>query len=47
VKSRSIGLTAYLVLPIGFVVVFLLAPLAFTVVVSFWERAGLHRGRLP
>jgi len=30
-----------LALPIGFVAVFLLAPLAFTFVVSFWRRAGL------
>jgi ABC-type spermidine/putrescine transport system permease subunit I len=31
----------FLLLPIAFVAVFLLAPLALTIAMSFWERAGL------
>ena len=33
---------ALLSLPIGFVVVFVLGPLAVTLVISFWQRAGFH-----
>ena len=33
---------ALLALPIGFVAAFLVAPLGLTIVISFWERAGLR-----
>jgi ABC-type spermidine/putrescine transport system permease subunit I len=40
-SARSFVLRAFLGLPIAFLAVFLLAPLALTIAVSFWERAGL------
>jgi ABC-type spermidine/putrescine transport system permease subunit I len=39
--GRSLGLRAFLALPILFVAAFVLVPLGFTVAVSFWKRAGL------
>jgi len=38
---RKAARWAFLTLPIAFVAIFLLAPLALTVAMSFWERAGL------
>jgi ABC-type spermidine/putrescine transport system permease subunit I len=40
-SARSFVLRAFLGLPIAFLAAFLLAPLALTIAVSFWERAGL------
>jgi ABC-type spermidine/putrescine transport system permease subunit I len=41
VLSRLLGRWAFPALPIGFAVVFVLLPLALTIVVSFWTRVGL------
>jgi ABC-type spermidine/putrescine transport system permease subunit I len=40
-RLESFARRAYLLLPVGFVVVFLIVPLALTVAVSFWKRSVL------
>src|SRR3990172_10974699 len=41
-RLQRLARQAVLLLPVGFVTLFLILPLAFTVVVSFWKRALLR-----
>src|SRR6516162_9558584 len=40
-RGRSLARLCFLLLPVGFVTLFLLLPLILTVIVSFWKRALL------